>query len=169
MKKNKPGFKNRTAIYPGTFDPITFGHIDVAERAAELFDKVIVAVSEGSSKNTLFPVNERIEMIKKSISGKQNIEVSSFKGLLVDYAKSQNACAVVRGLRAISDFEYEFQMALTNRKIAENISTVFLMPNEKYTYLNSTLVKEIAKFNGDISSFVPKFVLKKLKEKYSSK
>ena len=166
MKNQITSKNSRTAIYPGTFDPITYGHIDVAERAAELFENVIIAVSEGSTKSTLFSVKERIEMIEKSLIGFRNIEVSSFKGLLVDYAKSQNACAVVRGLRAISDFEYEFQMALTNRKIAENISTVFLMPNEKYTYLNSTLVKEIAKYHGDVSSFVPKFVLGKLKGKF---
>ena len=156
----------KVAIYPGTFDPITFGHIDVVLRASELFDKVIVAISESSAKNTLFTVEERIDMIKESTSKIKNINVSSFKGLLVDYAKSRGADAIIRGLRAISDFEYEFQMALTNRKIAENITTVFLMPNEKYTYLNSTLVKEIAKFKGDVSAFVPKCVMKKLNEKF---
>jgi len=160
-KKNK-----KVAVYPGTFDPITYGHLDVVLRASELFDKVIMAVSESSTKNTLFTVDERIEMIKESTSKIKNVKVSSFEGLLVDYARFRGADVIIRGLRAISDFEYEFQMALTNRKIAENISTVFLMPNEKYTYLNSTLVKEIAKYKGDVSAFVPKFVLKKLNEKF---
>jgi pantetheine-phosphate adenylyltransferase len=166
MKKRDKKLGKRIAIYPGTFDPITYGHIDVLSRATELFDKIIVAVAASSSKSTLFTVNERIRMIKSSAAEFSSVEVTSFKGLLVNFAKSKKAIAIVRGLRAISDFEYEFQMALTNRKIVENVTTVFLMPNEKYTYLNSTLVREIAKFGGDVSSFVPKIVLKMLKEKY---
>jgi pantetheine-phosphate adenylyltransferase len=166
MKKNSTRDKIRKAIYPGTFDPITYGHIDVLERACLLFDHVIIAVATSSSKKTAFTVDERIEMIKECTKEFKNISVSSFKGLLVNYAVSQKADAVVRGLRAISDFEYEFQMALTNRKIAENVTTVFLMPNEKYTYLNSTLVREIAANGGDVSSFVPKPVLKKLLQKF---
>lgn len=166
MKKISTRDKIRKAIYPGTFDPITYGHIDVLERACLLFDHVIIAVATNSAKKTAFSVDERIEMIKACTKDCKNISVSSFKGLLVDYAVSQKADAVVRGLRAISDFEYEFQMALTNRKIAENVTTVFLMPNEKYTYLNSTLVREIAANGGDVSSFVPKPVLKKLLQKF---
>jgi pantetheine-phosphate adenylyltransferase len=157
--------KHKVAVYPGTFDPITFGHIDVIERAAALFDKTVVAVSVNSAKKTLFTVSERIDMIKHSVKHLKNISVTSFKGLLVDFAESKNVDVIIRGLRAISDFEYEFQMALTNRKIAENITTVFLMPNEKYTYLNSTLVKEIAAFGGDVSAFVSEYVLKKIKQK----
>ena len=164
-----PKHKTRKAIYPGTFDPITYGHLDVIERSAELFDHVIIAIAESSSKKTLFSVKERIDMIREISKNLGNVSVSSFKGLMVDYATSQKAQAVIRGLRAISDFEYEFQMALTNRRIAENINTVFLMPNEKYAYLNSTLVREIAAFGGDVSSFVPGCVLKKLREKFKKK
>jgi pantetheine-phosphate adenylyltransferase len=165
MKKRTNTSGRRTVIYPGTFDPITFGHIDVIERASLLFDTVIVSVAGSTSKKTMFSINERIDMIKHSIKGIENVRVTSFNKLVVDYAKSQNACAIIRGLRAISDFEYEFQMALTNRKLAEDITTVFLMPNERFTYLNSTLVREIATFGGDVSPFVPKYVLKKLNEK----
>jgi len=164
MKKQNNQSK-KIAIYPGTFDPITFGHIDVIERASQLFDSVIVSVAGSSSKKTMFTVEERITMINNSVKKYKNVKVSSFNGLLVKYAKSQNASIIIRGLRAVSDFEYEFQMALTNRKIAESITTVFLMPNEKYTYLNSTLVREIAVFGGDVSPFVSKFVLGKIKEK----
>jgi pantetheine-phosphate adenylyltransferase len=163
--KKKINRTKKIAIYPGTFDPITFGHIDVIGRASQLFDSVIVSVAGSSAKKTMFTVEERIAMITNSIKKYRNVKVSSFNGLLVKYAKSQNAGIIIRGLRAVSDFEYEFQMALTNRKIAESITTVFLMPNEKYTYLNSTLVREIAAFGGDVSAFVPKYVLVKLKEK----
>ncbi|RPI12832.1 MAG: pantetheine-phosphate adenylyltransferase [Ignavibacteriae bacterium] len=158
--------KHKIAIYAGTFDPVTYGHIDVLERASLLFDKVIISVSASSSKKTIFTVEERLEMISDCVKNIPNVKVESFTGLLVEYAKRSNATAIVRGLRAISDFEYEFQMALTNRKIAENITTVFLMPNEKYTYLNSTLVREIASLGGDVSPFVPCNVLEKLNEKY---
>ena len=167
--KKKNNRTKKIAIYPGTFDPITFGHIDVIDRASQLFDSVIVSVAGSSSKKTMFTAEERIAMIKDSIKKFKNVKVSSFNGLLVKYAKSQNAGIIIRGLRAVSDFEYEFQMALTNRKIAESITTVFLMPNEKYTYLNSTLVREIAAFGGDVSPFVPKYVLGKLKEKLKIK
>jgi pantetheine-phosphate adenylyltransferase len=161
--------KRRTALYPGTFDPITYGHIDVIERAADLFDFITIAVAKSSAKRTLFTVAERIEMIKLAVKKFKNVEVTSFEGLMVDYAAKLKANAVVRGLRAISDFEYEFQMALTNRRISEKITTVFLMPHEKYTYLNSTLVREIAANGGDVSPFVPSFVLKKLKDKFRKK
>jgi pantetheine-phosphate adenylyltransferase len=159
--------KEKIAIYAGTFDPITFGHIDVLERACLLFDKVIISIAASSSKKTLFTVEERIGMINECTKNMASVKVESFNGLLVEYAKKRNAAAIVRGLRAISDFEFEFQMALTNRKIAENITTVFLMPNEKYSYLNSTLVREIALHDGDVSHFVPEYVIKQLKEKYS--
>ena len=165
MKKNIYPGRKKTALYPGTFDPITFGHIDVIERASQLFDTIIVSVAGSSSKKTMFSIKERINMIENSVKRIKNVRVTSFNKLVVDYAKSQGACAIIRGLRAISDFEYEFQMALTNRKIAEDITTVFLMPNERFTYLNSTLVREIASFGGDVSPFVPKYVLKKLKGK----
>lgn len=158
--------KQRIAIYPGTFDPITFGHLDVLERACNLFDKVIIAVVVHSSKNTLLDDEERIALVKMASRKFSNVVVDRFDGLLVDYARKVRATAVIRGLRAISDFEYEFQMALTNRKIAEEITTVFLMPNEKYAYLNSTVVREIASYGGDVSHFVPRFVMKKLKEKF---
>lgn len=156
---------NKTAIYPGTFDPITLGHVDVIERASNIFDYVVVSVAGSSAKKTLFTVDERIEMITDSVEKFDNVRVTGFGGLLVNHAKSENAEIIIRGLRAVSDFEYEFQMALTNRKIAEDITTVFLMPNEKYTYLNSTLVREIASLGGDVSPFVSGFVLEKLKKK----
>ncbi len=158
----------KIAIYPGTFDPITFGHIDVLERASEIFDKVIVTVSTNSAKTPLFSVEERVEMIRDAIVKIKNAEVESFHGLLMQYAKEKNAIAVVRGLRAVSDFEYEFQMALMNRKLAQKITTVFLMPHEKYTYLNSSIVRELALLGGNYSGLVPKNVEKKLKEKIRS-
>jgi len=157
----------RLAIYPGTFDPITHGHIDIAERAVTLFDKVVITIAINSSKKPLFSVDERKKMIAESVSHLPNIEVDSFEGLLMDYAKMKKAAAVIRGLRAISDFEYELQMALMNRKLAEDVVTVFLMPNVKYTYLNSTIVKEVASFGGDISGLVPSVVEQRLKEKFS--
>ncbi|NVM02821.1 MAG: pantetheine-phosphate adenylyltransferase [Candidatus Helarchaeota archaeon] len=155
----------RTAVYPGTFDPITNGHVDIIKRALNIFDKVIVAVSVDSAKNSLFTVEERIKMIREAVKDIQRVEVDSFRGLLVDYAKKMNAVAVIRGLRAVSDFEYEFQMALTNRHLNENIETVFLMPSEKYTYLNSSIVKELASLGGDITYFVPEIVKEELMKK----
>jgi len=155
----------RTAIYPGTFDPITNGHLDILERALKLFDKVIITVARNSAKNPLFTEEERLAMMKESVRHLKGVEIDSFDGLLVDYARKKKATAVVRGLRAISDFEYELQMALMNRKLDEDFVTVFLMPNEKYTYLNSSIVREIAKHNGDIREFVPPHVLRSLKEK----
>jgi len=162
---NKP---QKTVIYPGTFDPITNGHLDIIERAVNLFGAVIVAVTTNPSKRPLFTVAERTEMVKSETADLANVTVDHFDGLLMNYAKAKNADAVVRGLRAITDFEYEFQMALMNRKIADDIDTVFLMPNEKYTYLNSTIVKEVAKFSGDVSSFVPEMVHKRLLKKLAS-
>ncbi len=163
---SKPVSSGRIAIYPGTFDPVTNGHVDVARRAAELFDKVIVCVAVNSLKAPLFTGAERVEMISESVKGIENIEVDQFNGLLVDYAKKRNARAIVRGLRAVSDFEYEFQMALTNRKLRADIDTIFLMPHEKYTYLNSTIVREIARFGGDVGEFVPPHVKQELLKKF---
>lgn len=157
----------KLAIYPGTFDPITNGHLDIIERSVSLFDAVVVAVTTNTSKTPLFSVDERLEMISESTADLDQVTVEKFDGLLMDYAEQKNASVVVRGLRAITDFEYEFQMALVNRKLAEGIVTVFLMPNEKYTYLNSTIVKEVARFNGNIKSFVPDHVASRLKAKYN--
>jgi pantetheine-phosphate adenylyltransferase len=156
----------KIAIYPGTFDPITYGHIDVLERALEIFDKVIVTIAHNTAKDPLFTDAERLEMVKHVIKkyGKR-AEAEYFDGLLVDYARKKKAIALVRGLRAVSDFEYELQMALMNRKLADDISTIFFMPHEKHTYLNSSIVREIALLNGDISSFVPAYVQKILKSK----
>ncbi len=156
----------KIVIYPGTFDPITFGHLDVIQRASELFDVVIVAVLENASKKPLFTKEERVEMIKHSIHGMTNVEVDVFDGLLVEYAKQKGAIAIIRGLRAVSDFEYEFQMALMNRKISNGVTTVFLMPHEKYTYLNSSIVRELARLKANVSDFVPAHVAEKLKEKF---
>jgi pantetheine-phosphate adenylyltransferase len=158
--------ENKVAIYPGTFDPITNGHLDIILRAVNLFDTVIVAVTTNPAKIPLFSAEERVGMIREVTSDIPNVFVDEFSGLLMDYATEKGALAVVRGLRAITDFEYEFQMALVNRKLADEIITVFLMPNEKYTYLNSTIVKEVAKFDGNVSSFVPKIVMRLLKEKF---
>ena len=155
-----------TAVYPGTFDPITYGHLDIIERASTLFEKVIVTVALNSTKTPLFSKDERKEMIENVTSGYENVSVDVFDGLLVDYAQKMNAGVVIRGLRAVSDFEYEFQMSLTNRKLAPDITTIFLMPNEKFTYLNSSLIRELAKFNADISDFVPEYVKQKLIAKF---
>lgn len=148
----------KIAIYPGTFDPITNGHLDILERALTLFDKVIITIARNSSKNPLFSEQERLDMISEVVGEYKNVEVDAFDGLLVHYAKQKKATAIVRGLRAISDFEFELQMALMNRKLDDTVETVFLMPNEKYTYLNSSIVREIARLGGDVSDFVPSVV-----------
>jgi pantetheine-phosphate adenylyltransferase len=155
----------KIAIYPGSFDPITNGHIDIIKRASLMFDEVIVAVAMNLNKEPLFTVKERVLMIHESVKGIGHISVDSFDGLLVDYASTKQALAVIRGLRAVSDFEFELQMALVNRKLSEQLITVFLMPHERYTYLNSSIVKEIAKFGGDISCFGPDHVRKELVNK----
>lgn len=156
----------RLAIYPGTFDPVTNGHLDIIERGAQLFDRLTVAVANNLSKSPVFTVQERMDMIRSVAAHLPNVEVDSFSGLLVDYAGSRGACALLRGLRAISDFEYEFQMALVNRKLSHGIVTVFLMAHEKYTYLNSTIVKEVAKLGGDVDSFIQPLVKERLREKF---
>ncbi|HDK36054.1 MAG TPA: pantetheine-phosphate adenylyltransferase [Bacteroidetes bacterium] len=156
---------NRIAIYPGTFDPITNGHIDIIERASHLFHRVIVAIAVNPAKQPLFSVEERREMILQSTRQIKNMEVDFFNGLVVNYAEARGAVAIVRGLRAVSDFEYELQMALMNRKLKEQVVTVFLMPHEQNIYLNSSIVKEVFSFGGDISYLVPDVVLKALQEK----
>ncbi|MFZ1291760.1 MAG: pantetheine-phosphate adenylyltransferase [Melioribacteraceae bacterium] len=155
----------KTVIYPGTFDPVTNGHIDVIKRAIDLFDKVVVTVARNPIKSPMFTVEERLIMLKESLKEFKSVYVDSFEGLVVDHAKEVGAIGIIRGLRAISDFEYEFQMALMNRKLDENLRTVFLMPHEKYTYLNSTIVRNLAQFNSDISDFVPPIVSKMLEHK----
>ncbi len=152
----------KIAIYPGTFDPITNGHLDIVQRAARLFDKVIVTIARNSSKNPMFTEQERLALIKAAVKGNKRVEVDVFDGLLVDYARKKKATAIVRGLRAISDFEYEFQMALMNRKLNDQLETVFMMPNAKYTFLNSSIVREIARLGGDVKDFVPPVVQKAL-------
>ena len=152
-------------IYPCTFDPITNGHVDIAERAANLFDHVIIAVANNPKKKSLFTVEERINQVQASIKSLNNVSVSSTNVLIVNFAKENEAIALVRGLRSISDFEYELQMALMNRSLAPEISTIFMMPDEKYMHLNSTVVKEIVALGGDISAYVPVFVEGQLKSK----
>jgi pantetheine-phosphate adenylyltransferase len=159
----------RTALYPGTFDPVTYGHLDVIDRAARLFDRVIVLVSRNAGKSPLFTEEERAGMIRRAVGGRRAIRVDVFDGLLVRYAEKARAVAIVRGLRAVSDFEYEFQMALMNRKLSSGITTVFLMPNEKYTYLNSSIVREVARLGGDVGDFVPPHVGRMLAGKLPGK
>ena len=160
----------KIAIYPGSFDPVTNGHLDIIERAAEIFDEIIVAVTSQNLKNPLFTIDERVSMLKKAISKMKNATADSFSGLLVDYAGRKKAAAIIRGLRAVSDFEYEFQMALMNRHLSQKnrvlLETVYLMPDERYTYLSSTLVKEVAKLGGSVISFVPGFIEKELLKKF---
>ena len=153
------------AIYPGTFDPVTYGHIDLIKRATGVFSQVLVAVGHNSYKKPLFSLRERVEMLKKGTSGLRGVKVGSFEGLVIDYARKQKANVLIRGLRMVSDFEYEFQMALTNRRFSSEIETIFLMPQESYSYLSSKLLKEAASLGADLSSFVPDFVEKALKKK----
>jgi pantetheine-phosphate adenylyltransferase len=159
----------KIAIYPGSFDPITNGHVDILKRALKLFDTVIITIARNSSKNPLFTEQERLALIQQVTKKYAHVEVDSFDGLLVDYVRKRKAIAVVRGLRAMTDFEYELQMALTNRKLDENMETVFLMPNEKYTYLSSNFVREIARLGGDVSMFVSPVVLKALRKKVKNR
>jgi len=153
-------------VYPGSFDPITFGHIDIIERASSVFDKVIVAISRNAEKDPLFSEIERIDLIRQCITDIPNVVVDNFEGLLVNYVQSQNAQSIIRGLRAISDFEFEFRMALMNRSLNEDVTTLFLMPHAKFTHVSSSLVREVAKLKGDISSLVPENVAIAVKNKY---
>lgn len=157
------------ALYPGSFDPITYGHLDILERATELFDKVIITIAINNKKDTVFSGDEREELIAECLADKkwaERVEIQQFTGLLVDFAKEKDAQTLVRGVRQVSDFEYEFRMALTNRRLAPDVDTVFLMPNEQLTFISASLVKEIAYWDGDLSSFVPEHVAEALHEKF---
>jgi pantetheine-phosphate adenylyltransferase len=155
----------RTVIYPGSFDPLTNGHLDVIQRAARLFDRVIVAVARNESKLPLFTLEERLALVQRSVHNLANVETDTFDGLLINYVAKRGAKAVVRGLRAVSDFEFELQMALMNRRLNEQIETIFMMPKDTYTFLSSRLVKEIARLGGDVGAFVPAHVRTALKSK----
>ena len=157
----------RKVIYPGTFDTVTYGHIDIIKRAVDLFASVVVTVAVNPTKQQLFSTEERVNMIKESIVGFNTVTVDSFDGLVVDHAKEVGATGIIRGLRQVSDFEYEFQMALMNRKLAGDITTIFLMPHEKYTYLNSTIIRNLSSLKADVSDFVPPVVQEALKRKFS--
>ncbi len=158
--------KIRRGIYPGTFDPVTFGHIDLIKRALGVFDEVIVAVAhQPSDKKPLFSVKERMILLRRAVEGLEGVTVEDFQGLVVEFARKKNAGAMVRGIRMLSDFEYEFQMALTNRKLAEDIETIFLMPHESYSYISSRHVKEVAALGGDTSAFAPDFVVEAIRRK----
>lgn len=156
----------RLAIYPGTFDPITNGHLDLVIRGIRIFDEVIIAVAPNPKKQPLFSLEERLRMIKESTVGLGNVKVEAFNGLLVDYVKSKGAVAIIRGLRAVSDFEYELQIALMNRRLNSEIETVFMMPSEEYSFLTSSLVKEVSSFGGSVKGLVPEVVEKALQEKF---
>ncbi|OGX30601.1 MAG: pantetheine-phosphate adenylyltransferase [Omnitrophica WOR_2 bacterium RIFCSPLOWO2_12_FULL_46_30] len=153
------------AIYPGSFDPVTYGHIDLIQRAQKIFETVIVAVAHNSQKKPLFSIKERVDMLKKATDGMDGIIIEDFDSLVVDYARKHNIGVIIRGLRMVSDFEYEFQMALTNRKLSHDVETIFLMPSEQYAYFSSRLLKETALLGADLSSFLPKEVERRLKEK----
>jgi pantetheine-phosphate adenylyltransferase len=157
----------RRAIYPGSFDPVTNGHLDVIERARKLFDEVIVAVADNDEKQPLFSLQERLDLLGQTVGRIDNVRIAEFKGLLVEFASAEEAGAVIRGLRAVSDFEFEFQMALMNRKLDASVETIFLMPKEEYTYLSSRIVKEIARLGGNVSSLVPGCVAKALSRKFA--
>lgn len=158
---------NMTAIYPGTFDPITDGHLDIILRASKLFDEVIVAVAENKGKTPLFSIDERVEMAEEVTAHLPNVRIIGFSNLLVDCAKEQHANVVLRGLRAVSDFEYEFQLAGMNRRLSPELETMFLTPAEQYEFISSSMIREIAKLKGDVSSFVPVCVEEKLIKKFS--
>jgi pantetheine-phosphate adenylyltransferase len=153
------------AIYPGSFDPLTNGHLDLIARAAKIFDHLVVSILRNSQKNPLFTVEERVAMLSEGIAEFPNVSVATFEGLLVDFAREQRAHAVVRGIRAISDYEYEFQMALMNRRLSPDVETIFMMPDAKYSFVSSRLVKEVFRLGGSVDGLVPKFVVERMKEK----
>ena len=156
-----------SAVYPGTFDPITNGHIDILTRGGRMFDRIIVAILRNPDKDPLFPLEERAEILKAVVSRWSNVEVESFDGLLVDFARKRGAQVIVRGLRALSDFEYEFQMTLMNQRLEPGIQTVFMMPSEAYSYVSSRLVKEVARLGGDVTGLVPAEVVARLKKRFA--
>ncbi len=159
----------KVAIYPGSFDPITHGHLDLIQRAAKMFDRLWVAVAHDVEKTPLFSVEERVAMVRAAVKGLRHVHVEDFHGLLINYAHRRKAPVVVRGLRAVSDFEFEFQLALMNRKLDERIETMFLMPKDEYTFISSRLVKAVASLGGDVSAFVPRIVESALKAKFRSR
>lgn len=156
------------ALYSGSFDPVTLGHLDIIKRAANVFDEVVVAVLNNKAKNPLFSVEERVNMLKETTKDLPNVKITSFSGLLVDFAREENVNVIVRGLRAITDFEYELQMAQTNHELLPDVDTMFLTTNILYSYVSSTIVKEVASYHGDVSHFVPKCIEDKIREKYAT-
>jgi pantetheine-phosphate adenylyltransferase len=156
----------KTGLYAGTFDPVTNGHLDILKRSLTVFDRIIVAIAESTPKDTFFSIDERVEMVRDATADMAGVEVAPFSGLLVRFARQKGATAVIRGLRAVSDFEYEFQMALMNRRLDDRVETVFLMPSEEFTYLNSSLVKAIASAGGDVARFVPPMVAARLASRF---
>ncbi len=158
--------KNSKAIYPGSFDPVTNGHIDLIRRARSLFNEVFVVVSQNPEKRPLFNTEERVALVKRAVAQIKGVHVESFPGLTVAYARKKGATSIIRGLRATSDFDYEFQLALTNRELARNVDTIFLMPSETHFYLSSKLIKEIAERGGEVASFVPRFVAEAIRKKF---
>jgi pantetheine-phosphate adenylyltransferase len=159
----------RTVIYPGSFDPLTNGHLDVIKRAAKLFDRVIVAVASNEDKHPLFTLKERYDMVRQAVAHIPNVEADAFQGLLIHYVEKRSGQAIIRGLRAVSDFEFEFQLALTNRKLNARVETIFMMPKDTYTFLSSRMVKEIARLGGEIGDFVPEPVKLALMAKFASR
>jgi pantetheine-phosphate adenylyltransferase len=161
--------KSRLAVFPGSFDPLTNGHVDIIERGTHLFEKIIVAILVNAEKSPLFSMEERVEIVRAAFKGQPNVEVDTFDGLLVDYVERRKARVIVRGLRALSDFETEFQMALMNRRLAPSVETVFMMPAEQYTYISSRLIKEVFSLGGQVRGLVPEIVVTRLQEKQRGK
>lgn len=160
---------NMTAVYPGSFDPVTYGHIDIIERASRICNKLVIGVLNNSKKTPLFSAEERVKMLQEVVKDIPNVEVKSFSGLTVDFARENDATVMIRGLRAVTDFEYELQISQTNRSIASDIDTIFFTTNLKYSYVSSSITKELAMYGADISNFVPPYVLEKVREKYKEK